>query len=128
MKHSNHNHDSRVSFTTRRLVAALVAVAVAALAMPAVAAAAPGDKVNINTASAAQLELLPRVGPSIAQRILDYREDNGGFDATEDLMLVRGIGEKTYDGMADYLTVEGETTLTEKVATARKEKDEESAD
>ena len=107
MKNSNHN-DVRTPFNTRRLVAALVAVAVAAFALPTVAAAAPSGKVNINTASASQLELLPRVGPSIAQRILDYREDNGGFDSIEDLMLVRGIGEKTFDGMADYLSVEGD--------------------
>lgn len=127
MKHSNHN-EIRVPFITRRLVAALVAVAVAAFALPTVAAAAPSGKVNINTASAAQLELLPRVGPSIAQRILDYREDNGGFGATEDLMLVRGIGEKTYDGMADYLSVDGETTLTEKVPSTRKTADAESSD
>lgn len=122
--HSNHP----VRSTAWRIVACLVALAVAVVAFPGVAAAAPSGKVNLNTGSAEQLELLPRVGPSIAQRILEYREQNGKFSASEDLMLVRGIGEKTYDGMAPYLTLEGETTLTEKVRTPRKPADTEDGD
>jgi competence protein ComEA len=72
-------------------------------------------KVNINTAGEAELTLLPRVGPSIAQRILEHREENGKFQAVEDIMLVRGIGEKTFALMKPYLSLSGETTLREKV-------------
>jgi competence ComEA-like helix-hairpin-helix protein len=83
-------------------------------ALPAPADAATG-KVNVNTADAAQLALLPRVGPSLAQKILDFRKQNGPFKATEDLMLVRGMGEKTYQLVRPYVAVSGETTLREKV-------------
>ena len=71
--------------------------------------------VNINTADAAQLALLPRVGPSVAQRIVDFRKENGPFKSAEDLMLVQGIGEKTFQLLKPYLAVSGETTLKEKV-------------
>ena len=62
-------------------------------------------KINLNTADAAQLEDLPRVGPAMAQRILDWREANGRFTAIEDLMTVSGIGQKTFDGLKDLVTV-----------------------
>jgi|GEM_PF-1736054 competence protein ComEA len=71
--------------------------------------------VNINSADAAQLALLPRVGPALAQRILDFRQENGDFEAPEELILVRGIGEKTFELLEPYVTVKGKTTLTEKV-------------
>jgi len=102
---------------TRHLIWILLA-AIALAGVGAAAIAAEG-KVNINQASAEQLALLPRVGPSVAQRIVDFREENGGFKAVEDLMLVRGIGEKTFEGLAPYVAISGETTLTEKVRTGR---------
>lgn len=71
--------------------------------------------VNINTADASQLALLPRVGPALSQRILDFREANGKFEAPEELILVRGIGEKTFALLEPYVVIKGETTLTEKV-------------
>lgn len=71
--------------------------------------------VNINTADASQLALLPRIGPALAQRILDFREENGKFEAAEELILVRGIGEKTFELLEPYVVVKGETTLTTKV-------------
>lgn len=64
----------------------------------------PG-KVNINTADAATLETLPRIGPAMSQRILDWRETNGPFTAVEDLMSVTGVGEKTFEGLRDLVTV-----------------------
>ena len=67
-------------------------------------AVVPG-KVNINTADAAALETLPRVGPAMAERILAWRDENGRFSAIEDLMSVTGIGEKTFDGLKDLVTV-----------------------
>ena len=72
------------------------------------AAPAPGEasgKVNLNTATLEQLETLPRVGPALAQRILDWRETNGRFSAATDLLNVTGIGQKTFDGLKDDVTV-----------------------
>ena len=104
---------SKTRQVTRLLLAALV---VAGLG---VAAEAAESKVNINDASVEQLALLPRVGPAVAQRIVDFREENGDFKAVEELMLVRGIGEKTFEGLAPYLALSGETTLSEKVRPSR---------
>ena len=62
-------------------------------------------KVNLNSAAAAELELLPRIGPAMAQRIIDYREANGRFTSVQELRNVTGIGEKTFDGLKDLVTV-----------------------
>src|SRR4029450_1090426 len=59
-------------------------------------AAAPASPVNINTATQAQLESLPGVGAKAAQRILEYRKQNGSFKKVEDLMNVKGFGGKTF--------------------------------
>lgn len=82
--------------------------------------AAEGKRaVNINSADASQLALLPRIGPSVAQRIVEFRKQNGPFKSAEDLMLVRGIGEKTFALIKPYVAVAGETTLKEKVKGAK---------
>jgi len=73
------------------------------------------EAVNINTATVEQLTLLPRVGSVVAQRIVDFRDKNGRFKSLEDLMLVQGIGEKTFELIRPHITITGETTLTEKV-------------
>lgn len=104
----------------KTLVAAFALVlALATVAGLSAAEAAPG-KVNINTATVEQLALLPRVGPAVAQRIAEFREQNGGFKAAADLMLVKGIGEKTFELIAPYVAVSGETTLSAKVSSSRK--------
>ncbi len=92
-----------------------ILITVLALAAPAAFAADKQKVVNINEASASQLALLPRVGPSLSARIVELREENGKFKAPADLMLVRGIGEKTFQLMEPYVAVSGETTLSEKV-------------
>ncbi len=99
------------------VVAGLLALAFLANTLPVQGA----DKkvVNINNADAAQLALLPRVGPSVAGRIVDYRKQNGGFKKAEDLMLVQGIGEKTFELIKPYVATAGETTLREKVKGSR---------
>jgi comEA protein len=74
-------------------------------AQQAQAKKAPADKVNINTASLEELQKLPRVGPKVAQRIIDFRKQNGAFKKVEEIMKVRGIGEKIFAQMKDLLTV-----------------------
>lgn len=76
--------------------------------------------VNLNTADATQLAYLPRVGEKAAQRILEYRKEHGSFRKTSDLMQVKGFGQKTFDLVAPYITVDGKTTLASKVSSARK--------
>ncbi|HEX4873188.1 MAG TPA: helix-hairpin-helix domain-containing protein [Nevskiaceae bacterium] len=63
--------------------------------------------VDINTADAKTLEKLAGIGPAKAQAILDYRSKNGPFKSKEDLRKVDGIGEKTYEAIADEITVGG---------------------
>jgi competence protein ComEA len=60
--------------------------------------------VNINTATAAELETLPRIGSTMAERILEYREANGPFEAIEDIQNVPGIGPATFEGLRDLIT------------------------
>lgn len=87
-------------------------------------AAEPGSTssgvVNINTADASQLALLPRVGEKAAQRIIEYRTEHGPFKKATDLMQVKGIGAKTFEGLLSYVAVDGKTTLSGKVRSPRK--------
>ena len=57
------------------------------------------DKVNINTDGLEQLKTLPRIGPKLAQRIIDFRTEHGNFKTLEELMNVTGIGPKTFKGL-----------------------------
>ncbi|HVJ50167.1 helix-hairpin-helix domain-containing protein [Desulfitobacterium sp.] len=61
-------------------------------------------KININTAGVAELDKLPGIGPAFAERIIQYRTDNGPFAKPEDLQEVSGIGPKTYEKMASMVT------------------------
>lgn len=61
--------------------------------------------VNLNTATTAQLESLPGIGPATARRILEYRQQNGGFKKIEELMNVRGIGEASFLKLKALITV-----------------------
>ena len=93
-----------------------LSVIAALLALPALAGTAQTvekkdgekvavEKINLNTASSEELQKLPGVGAKVAQRILDFRKTNGPFKKIEDLMKVRGIGEKTFLKFKDMLTV-----------------------
>lgn len=60
--------------------------------------------INVNTASAAELELLPDIGPSLAKAMIDYRTKNGAFNSLADLDKVPGIGPKTLEKLKDRVT------------------------
>ena len=62
--------------------------------------------VNINSASLEELTSLPRIGPVIAQRIIDFRNQNGGFASKDDIKKVRGIGKKTYEDLKDLISID----------------------
>lgn len=85
----------------------LLMLAGAALPPPVAAPQPPGDRVNINTAAVDELTTLPGIGKSYAQRIVEYRDKNGPFKKVEDLLNVRGIGEKTFERIRDRITVSG---------------------
>jgi competence protein ComEA len=84
--------------------AAAPAAAVGAAGAPA-SAAVPGALVNLNTASLSELESLSGVGPSTAQKIIDYRTANGGFTSVEQLMEVPGIGDAKFAAVKDAITI-----------------------
>ncbi len=92
------------------LVAGVLGVFLLAPAFTFAQAPAPtvekaGPAINLNTASAADLENLPGIGAKMAERILEYRQKNGPFKKIEDLMNVKGIGEKNFLKLKARLTV-----------------------
>ena len=96
---------------TKQLLTLLVILAMAAVSTVSLGAAEKqaatgGDKlININTADAGQLVSLPQVGPKMAQRILDFRKSNGNFKRVQDLMKVKGIGEKIFAKLQPLITI-----------------------
>jgi competence protein ComEA len=104
---------SHVSILVRSLVvyaALLIGLAAPATALPSAqdtktAVASNAAVVNLNTATAEQLDRLPGVGPKTASLIIEYRQKIGGFKKVEDLMNVRGIGEKSFLKLRSHITV-----------------------
>jgi competence protein ComEA len=95
----------RFSFVAILVCALVIPFSVSALAgqtpkgRTSVAKSAPATAaapVNLNTATAAQIETLPGIGARTAERIIEYRQKNGGFKKVEELMNVKGIGEKSF--------------------------------
>jgi len=93
---------------TKCLTAGLVLVFVFTAALSAqggLISEPESKKININTASIAELQKLPRIGEVVAKRIVDFRDKNGKFKKIEEIMKVRGIGEKTFTNIKDLITV-----------------------
>lgn len=95
--------------TLRRFVATGLALAMAAFMLSGSAFAAgkkaPTGKVNINTATVEQLTTLPGVGPKLATRIVEHRQKEGAFHSVQDLLNVKGIGEKNLARIQGYVSV-----------------------
>jgi len=105
----------------RALVVPVLGLSLSGLAShPAVAEgeAAAHKTVNLNQATSAEFARLPRVGPKLADRIVAHRKEHGPFTRVEDLMQVKGVGEKFFTALKPYLAVSGPTTLAEKVSSA----------
>lgn len=96
---------------SKKVFALMVILAVTLLASGSLAAAEKpaasgnGKQININSADVGQLVELPSVGPKLAQRILDYRKSNGSFKRVQDLMKVKGIGEKVFAKLQPLITI-----------------------
>lgn len=91
-------------------------IAVSSLAMAADDAT---GVVNINQAGVEQLQLLPRIGPAMAERIIEFREAHGPFGSIDELVAVKGIGESSLARLKPFVTTKGESTLTAKVKLPR---------
>ena len=74
---------------------------------PSLGATQAEDLIDLNVATAQELETLPGIGQVKAQAIVEYRETNGGFEVTEQLLEVRGIGAAIYEGVQDLVYVGG---------------------
>jgi len=68
-------------------------------------------KININTASLEELDTLPKIGPAIARRIINYRETHGNFQSIEEITKVKGIGVKTFEKIKERIIVKEEGVL-----------------
>lgn len=90
-----------------RIVAAALALAITLSAGVAAAAAkpAPAGKVNINSASVEQLSTVPGIGAKLAARIVEHRQKSGPFKSVQELMNVKGVGEKSFEKLQPYLTL-----------------------
>ena len=103
----------------QRTVVVFVALILAVSSLAMAAGDVANEVVNINTAGAEQLQLLPRVGPALANRIIEFRESNGLFKTVDELVAVKGIGETSLAKLEPYITTSGATTLESKVRLPR---------
>ena len=88
-----------------RIFLALLALTLATIPSAFAKKKPPAHPININTAGAADLQQVPGIGPSTAQKILDTRKSYGSFKSVDDLLSIKGIGPKKLEKMRKYLTV-----------------------
>ena len=79
----------------------LIALSIIVFSLIAAHTHAAGEQININTATIEQLSEIRGIGPAIAQRIVEYRQENGGFSSVDEIVNVRGIGPKTLENIRD---------------------------
>lgn len=103
----------------RRLLTLILVAFVATAVAGTAESSQPSEVVNINTASSEELQLLPRVGPALAGRIIEFREANGPFQTVDEILAVKGIGENSFEKLKPYIVTSGATTLADKVKLAR---------
>ncbi len=92
-------------FASRLGVALLALIVLTAGTVVPLSAAEKADPIDLNRATAQDLTQLPGVGEAIAKRIVDFREQHGPFKRVEDLMKVKGIGEKSLEKIRPYVRV-----------------------
>ncbi|OQY58312.1 MAG: hypothetical protein B6245_12505 [Desulfobacteraceae bacterium 4572_88] len=78
-----------------------ILLAIAAMVTLTVGSLPAAEKIDINTASAKELTQLQGIGPALAERIVEYRNNHGPFEKPEDITKVKGIGAKTFEGFRD---------------------------
>jgi competence protein ComEA len=108
----------------RHLLCAAILLLVATAGFSADARTSAKGVVNINTATADELQLLPRIGPALSERIINFRETNGPFETVDELVAVKGIGERSLENLRPFVVTKGETTLKEKIRLPRNAKGE----
>ena len=101
----------RMRLTGARVLALVLALGVAAAALPALAGGEQlSGKVNVNTASVEELQLLPGIGESRAEAVVAERKRRGGFRQVDDLLEVKGIGESSLERLRPHVSISGKTT------------------
>lgn len=104
---------------TRTALVLILVAAVTLTIVGSVESAQPTGVVNINTATLDQLQMLPRVGPALAGRIVDFREANGEFRTVDEIVAIKGIGERSFENLEPFIVTSGATTLADKVKLPR---------
>jgi comEA protein len=95
----------RRRYSVTRILFAIFAFVLAAVPASLAKKKPPAHPINLNTATATDLQQVPGIGPSTAQKILDTRKSYGAFKSVDDLLAIKGIGPKKLEKMRKYLTV-----------------------
>jgi comEA protein len=95
----------KIRHSVARVVLAILVLALATVPATLAKKKPPAHPINLNTAGATELQQVPGIGPSTAQKILDTRKAYGAFKSVDDLLSIKGIGPKKLEKMRKYLTV-----------------------